>query len=180
MSFDLAEAIEVLRRTPATLHALLDEIDERLARSNEGGETFSPFDVVGHLIDGEETDWMPRARIILSDKPDKQFTPYDRFRHRERNANRTLASLLEEFARLRADNLKELSSWKLTDSQLNLKGTHPTFGDVTLRELLATWVVHDLGHIAQIARVMAKQYRDDVGPWTVFLPVLSDHESPRS
>ena len=180
MSFDFEEAKDVLRRTPGTLHALLDDLGERLARSNEGAETFNPFDVVGHLIDGEETDWMPRARIILSDKSYKQFSPYDRFRHRERNANRTLASLLEEFARLRADNLEELISWHLTDAQLNLKGTHPTFGDVTLRELLATWVVHDLGHIAQVARVMAKQSRDDVGPWTPFLPVLSDHESPRS
>ena len=180
MSFDLEEAIDVLRRTPATLHALLDDIDEPLARGNEGAETFSPFDVVGHLIDGEETDWMPRARIILSDKSVKQFTPYDRFRHRERNADRTLTSLLEEFARLRADNLKELSSWQLTETQLDLTGVHPKFGDVTLLELLATWVVHDLGHIAQIARVMAKQYRGDVGPWTPFLPVLTDHESPRS
>ncbi|MFN2601375.1 MAG: DinB family protein [Gemmatimonadaceae bacterium] len=177
MSLDLQEAIDVLRRTPATLHALLDDIAERLARSNEGAATFSPFDVVGHLIDGEETDWMPRARIILSNKSDKQFTPYNRLRHRERNANRTLASLLEEFARLRADNLKELSSWELTDAQLNLKGIHPTFGSVTLRELLASWGVHDLCHIAQIARVMAKQYRDDVGPWTPFLPVLTDHEA---
>src|SRR5216683_3393213 len=179
MSFDLQEAIDVLRRTPATLEALLGDVDERLARGNEGPETFSPFDVVGHLIDGEETDWLLRARIILSDKADKRFTPYDRFRHRVRNANRTLMSLLDEFARLRADNLKELISWHLNDVQLNLKGTHPTFGDVTLRELLATWVVHDLGHIAQVARVMAKQYRDDVGPWTPFLPVLTDHEFPR-
>jgi len=180
MSFDLEEAIDVLRRTPATLRALLDDIDERMARSTEGAETFSPFDVVGHYIDGEETDWMPRARIILSDKSDKRFTPYDRFRHRARNANRTLRSLLEEFAILRAENLKELSSWQLTEAELSQKGTHPTFGDVTLRELLASWVVHDLGHIAQVARVMAKQYRDDVGPWTPFLPVLTDHESPRS
>lgn len=180
MSFDIEEAIDVLRRTPSTLHALLDDVREPLVRGNEGAETFNPFDVVGHLIDGEETDWMPRARIILSDKADKRFTPYDRFRHRERNANRTLTSLLEEFALLRADNLKELCSWQLTDAQLNLKGTHPTFGDVTLRELLSTWVVHDLGHIAQIARVMAKQYRNDVGPWTPFLPVLTDHETPRS
>ena len=180
MSFDLEEAIDVLRRTPATLHALLGDIGERLVRGNEGAETFSPFDVVGHLIDGEETDWMPRARIILSDKSDKRFTPYDRFRHRERNADRTLSSLLEEFGRVRADNLNELTSWQLTDAQLSQKGTHPTFGDVTVRELLATWVVHDLGHIAQVARVMAKQYRDDVGPWTPFLPVLTDHESPKS
>src|SRR5438876_8662528 len=115
MDFDLDLAIEVLRRAPATLRALLDGLSEHWMRGNEGAETFSPFDVVGHLIDGEETDWMPRARIILSDTTDKRFTLYDRFRHRERNANRTLSSLLEEFARLRADNLKELSSWQLAD-----------------------------------------------------------------
>jgi hypothetical protein len=180
MSFNLEEAIDILRRTPATLTTLLADIDERLSRGNEGPETFSPFDVVGHLIDGEETDWMTRARLILSDNTDKRFVPFDRFRHRERNADRTLPSLLEEFARLRADNLKELSSWQLTESRLDLTGVHPKFGDVTLRELLATWVVHDLSHIAQIVRVMAKQYRADVGPWTPFLPVLTDHESPRS
>src|SRR5437867_4317326 len=118
MSFDLEEAIDVLRRTPATLDPLLGDVNKRLARGNEGPETFSPFDVVGHLIDGEETDWVPRARIILSDKADKRFTPYDRFRHRERNADRTLSSLLDEFARLRTDNLKELGSWQLSDAQL--------------------------------------------------------------
>jgi hypothetical protein len=169
-----------LGRTPATLQALLDELADGLARADEGLGTFSPFDVVGHLIDGEETDWMTRARIILSDAPDKSFTPYDRFRHRARNANRTLASLLDEFARLRGENLAELTGWRLTPEQLALTGTHPTFGPVTLRELLAAWVVHDLGHIAQIARVMAKQYRENVGPWTPFMPVLTDHEVPRS
>lgn len=178
--FDLDEAIDVLRRTPATLRALLTDIDERLTRGNEGPETFSPFDVVGHLIDGEETDWMPRARLILSDKSDKRFVPFDRFRHRERNADRNLASLLDEFGNLRAANLKELSKWQLSESQLDITGVHPKFGDVTLRELLASWVVHDLGHIAQIVRVIAKQYRADVGPWTPFLPVLTDHESRRS
>lgn len=156
------------------MQVLLDGIAEPPERGNEGPETFSPFDVVGHLIDGEETDWMPRARIILSDSIEKKFTPYDRFRHRERNRDRTLASLLSELARLREENLAELSAWRLTDAQLDLTGTHPNFGAVTLRQLLAAWVVHDLGHIAQIARVMAKQYRDEVGPWTPFMPVLTD------
>jgi hypothetical protein len=180
MRFDLDNAIDVLRRTPATVNALLDGIDEDLARGNEGPETFSPFDVVGHLIDGEETDWMPRARIILSSEPDKRFTPYDRFRHYKRNAGRSLASLLDELARLRVENLSELRAWNLTESQLDLTGVHPTFGLVTLRQLFAAWVVHDLGHIAQIARVMAKQYRNEVGPWVPFMPVLTDHEVPRS
>jgi DinB superfamily len=180
MTFDLNNSIDALRRTPATLEALLEGLAERLARGNEGPETFSPFDVVGHLIDGEETDWIPRARIILSDSTDKSFVPYDRFRHRARNADRALESLLAEFARLREENLSELTGWQLTEEQLDLTGVHPTFGPVTLRELLAAWVVHDLGHIAQIARVMAKQYRDDVGPWTPFMPVLTDHEVPRS
>jgi hypothetical protein len=180
MRFDLDNSIDVLRRTPATVNALLEGLAEPLVRGNEGPETFNPFDVVGHLIDGEETDWMTRGRIILSDAADKRFTPYDRFRHRARNVNRTLASLLDEFARLRGENLAELTGWRLTPEQLELTGTHPTFGPVTLRELLAAWVVHDLGHIAQIARVMAKQYREDVGPWTPFMPVLTDHEVPRS
>ena len=176
MSFDLDSSTDVLRRTPATLRALLGGLPELLARGNEGPDTFSPFDVVGHLIDGEETDWMTRARIILSDAADKTFTPYDRFRHRQRNAGRSLDSLLDEFARLRAGNLAEMGAWQLTSSQLELEGTHPTFGPVTLRELIAAWVVHDLGHIAQIARVMAKQYRNQVGPWTPFMPVLTDRE----
>lgn len=180
MRFDLDNSIDVLRRTPAALDALLAALPEPLVRGNEGGETFSPFDVVGHLIDGEETDWMTRARIILSASADKSFTPYDRFRHRERNKDRSLTSLLSEFARLREENVSELSRWQLTAAQLDLTGVHPTFGLVTLRQLLAAWVVHDLGHIAQIARVMAKQYRDEVGPWTPFMPVLTDHEVPRS
>ena len=180
MTFDLYNSIDVLRRTPAALEVLLDGMAEPLARGNEGPETFSPFDVVGHLIDGEETDWIVRARIILSDADDKRFTPYDRFRHRVRNVDRTLDSLIKEFVQLRAENLAELEGWMLTEEQLDFTGIHPTFGPVTLRELLASWVVHDLGHIAQIARVIAKQYRDDVGPWTPFMPVLTDHEVPRS
>ena len=180
MDFNLDAAIEVLRRTPATVQTLLGGLAEPWTRGNEGPDTFSPFDVIGHLIDGEETDWMPRARIILAKDGDKRFEPYDRFRHRKRNVGRSLASLLDEFARLRAQNLKLLASWKLTEQQLELTGVHPMFGAVTLRQLLAAWVVHDLGHIAQISRVMAKQYKEAVGPWVPFMPVLTDHEKPRS
>jgi DinB family protein len=180
MNFDLDRAIEVLRRTPATLRVLLEGLSEPWIRGREGPETFSPFDVVGHLIDGEETDWIPRARIILAKGPNLRFEPYDRFRHRARNLERSLESLLAEFARLRSANLQQLASWKLTATELDLPGEHPSLGRVTLRQLLATWVAHDLGHLAQVARVMAKQYRGEVGPWIPFLPVLTDHPVPRS
>jgi DinB superfamily len=180
MEFDLSLTMDVLERTPATLTALLEGQAEPWIRGTEGPETFSPFDVVGHLIDGEETDWIPRARIILARGADPRFTPYDRFRHQARNIGRSLESLLAEFTRLRTDNLTLLRSWHLTQAELDLPGTHPSLGAVTLRELLAAWVVHDLGHLAQVARVMAKQYRTAVGPWAVYLPVLTDHEVPRS
>jgi hypothetical protein len=178
--FDLQLSMEALARTPSTLWALLDGLSDSWTRAVEGPDTFTPFDVVGHLIDGEETDWIPRARIILAQAPNPVFEPYDRFRHRARNAGRTLHSLLEEFARLREENLRLLRSWQLTPIALELPGVHPTLGRVTLRQLIATWVVHDLGHIAQVVRVMAKQYREEVGPWQAFLPVLTDHETPRS
>jgi DinB superfamily len=180
MHFDLDLSIQVLQRSPATLRALLEDVGAPWTGGTEGPDTFSPFDVVGHLVDGEETDWIPRARLMLAKGPDIRFEPYDRFRHRARNAGRSLESLLTEFARLRAGNLDLLRSWKLTARELELPGEHPTLGRVTLRQLLAAWVVHDLGHIAQIARVMAKQYREEVGPWVPFLPVLSDHLAPRS
>lgn len=180
MDFDLAFSIRLLGRTPGTLRALLDDLPDPWTRAVEGPGTFSSFDVVGHLIDGEETDWIPRARIILAQGPNLCFEPYDRFRHRIRNVGRTLASLLTEFTQLRAANLGLLHSWHLTPASLALPGIHPTLGRVTLAELLAAWVVHDLGHLAQVARVMAKQYRGVVGPWEPFLPVLTDHETPRS
>jgi hypothetical protein len=180
ISFALDRATQVLERTPATLFELLDGLPDTLSRGTEGPDTFSPFDVVGHLIDGEETDWIPRARLILAQGQSPRFEPYDRFRHRQRNADRSLASLLKEFAELRKQNLKLLRSWQLTSKQLALPGEHPSLGPVTLAQLLAAWVVHDLGHIAQVARVLAKQYADQVGPWTPYLPVLTDHLTPRS
>src|SRR5690349_7384199 len=133
MDFDLNLAIEVLRRSPATLRVLLDGLSEPWIRGNEGPDTFSAFDVVGHLIDGEETDWIPRARIILAQGPGRRFEPYDRFRHRSRNAQRALASLLAEFENLRSANVELVRSWKLTDQQLALEGEHPSLGAVTLR-----------------------------------------------
>lgn len=172
--------MDVLRRTPGALVELLGDLDEAWSRATEGPETFSPFDVVGHLIDGEETDWIPRARIILARGPNPAFEKYDRFRHRSRNVERTLPSLLEEFAGLRATNLELLRSWSLTEADLDLPGAHPGLGRVTLRQLLAAWVVHDLGHIAQVTRVMAKQYRDEIGPWVPYLPVVTDRPTPTS
>ena len=180
MDFELDRAMEVLARTPAALRSMLQGVNRAWERGTEGPDTFSPFDNLGHLVDGEETDWMARARIILAQGANRRFEPYDRFRHKVRSANRTLDALLDEFAKLRAENLETLRSWNLTDAQLELRGEHPSLGPVTLRQLLAAWVVHDLGHIAQIARVMAKQYRAEVGPWVSYLPVLTDHEVPRS
>jgi hypothetical protein len=180
MPFDLMRAIDVLHRTPAALDALLRGIHPAWSRATEGPGTFSPFDNVGHLIDGEETDWLPRARIILAGGPDPVFEPYDRFRHYARNPARTLDSLLDEFAALRAVSLDTLQGWQLTDAQLDLPGRHPGLGPVTLRQLLAAWVVHDLGHVAQVARVMAKRYRDAIGPWAPDLPVVTDRPAPSS
>jgi DinB family protein len=178
--FDLDLSMEILGRSPATLRALVGGASAPWVRGTEGPATFSPFDVVGHLIDGEETDWIPRARIILAKGSNLRFEPYDRFRHKARNAGASLEALLAEFASLRTANLELLRSWSLTARELDLPGEHPSFGRVTLRQLLAAWVVHDLGHVAQVARVMAKQYRDEVGPWVPFLPVLTDHMEPRS
>ena len=173
-NFDVARSVEVLRRTPEIFRALLGGLDERWIRATEGPETFSPFDVLGHLIDGEETDWIPRARIILARGPDLSFEPYDRFRHYQRNVGRSLSSLLDEFARLRADNLELLTTWRLTARELDLPGEHPSLGRVTLRQLLATWVTHDLDHVVQVARVMAKRYGSDVGPWKAYIRVVRD------
>ncbi len=180
MNFDLDLSIGVLERTSGALKALLGGLAEPWVRGTEGPDTFSAFDVVGHLIDGEETDWIVRARIILARGENPRFEPFDRFRHRTRNAGRSLASLLDELEGLRAANLTLLRSWRLSASDLDLPGMHPSLGGVTLRELLAAWVVHDLEHIAQISRVIAKQYGDQVGPWVPFLPVLTDHPVPRS
>ncbi|HKK28439.1 MAG TPA: DinB family protein [Gemmatimonadota bacterium] len=172
MDFDLAEGIAVLRRTPGALHAFLMGLSDDWTRRNEGPDTWSPFDVVGHLIDGEETNWMVRARLILSGREERRFEPFDRFRHLRRSRDRSLPELLDRFAELRAGNLRELEGLDLGEAELRRTGEHPELGPVTLARLLATWVVHDLGHVAQVARVMARQYRGAVGPWEAYLPVL--------
>ncbi|HEY8104482.1 MAG TPA: DinB family protein [Gemmatimonadales bacterium] len=173
MDFDLRDASTILRRTPAAIRTILTNIPDAWLRGTEGPDTWSPFDVVGHLIDGEETDWIPRARIILAGGPNPAFVPFDRFRHLESNRRTEPAVLLDRFERLRAENVATLEGFRLTPAQLALEGIHPDFGRVTMRQLLATWVAHDLGHVAQIARVMAKQYGDAVGPWKRYLPVLT-------
>ena len=180
MQFDLEKSIAVLERTPAVLRALLAGLANDWTAPNEGPETWSPFDVVGHLIDGEETDWLVRARIILARGDTRRFEPFDRSRHRQLNRHRSLEELLARFESLRRTNLAELRAMHVGPAQLALTGEHPDFGPVTLKHLLAAWVVHDLGHLAQIARVMAKQYGQEVGPWVPYLPPLTDHEEPRS
>lgn len=173
MEFDVAHGTVVLERTPATLRAMLAGLPAAWTDATEGGETWSPYIVVGHLIHGERTDWVPRAEIILAQGDDRRFTPYDRFAQFEESQGKSLADLLDELARLRASNLETLRSWDLTDITLALEGVHPEFGAVTLRQLLSTWVAHDLGHIAQVARVMARQYRDEVGPWRAYLSIMN-------
>src|SRR5689334_16711288 len=165
MEFELAQAIEVLKRTPTTLNSLLRDLPEPWLVQNEGPETWSPFDVIGHLIHGEETDWIPRARIILEHGEARAFDKFDRFAQAEASRGRTLASLLDEFATLRQTNLRALTAMRLTDKDLERTGRHPVFGPVTLGQLLATWVAHDLDHVMQISRVLGRQYSDAVGPW---------------
>ena len=172
MTFRLDHTIALLERTPATLAALLRDLPDDWSRANEGAQTFSPYDVVGHLIHGERTDWMVRARIILEHGESRAFDRYDRFAQEKESAGRPLGALLDEFERLRRENLAALRRLNLGPTDLDRRGTHPILGTVTLRQLLATWAVHDLTHMHQISRAMAHQYRDQVGPWTVFLGVL--------
>ena len=180
MPFSLDSALAVWRSTPAAFDALLRNLPESLLHANEGTDTFSPFDVIGHMIHGEEADWLARARIIMAQGPDRRFVPFDRFAHRDRGAGRRIGALLDEFAALRHANLEQLLAWDLQPEHMSLTGIHPTFGTVTLEQLLATWMVHDLGHLAQVSRVLAKQQREEVGPWIAFLPVLTDRPRPGS
>lgn len=173
MKFSLDHAVEILSQTPATLKSLLSGLSAPWIYSNEGEQTWSPFDVVGHLIHGERTDWMPRLKIILAHGETRPFTPFDRFAQFEASRGKLLPELLNIFADLRRENLTTLQQLRLTSEHFKLKGTHPDFGAVTLEQLLTTWVVHDLDHLGQIARVMAKQYLDEVGPWINYLSILS-------
>jgi len=172
MELDLREATAVLRRTPRALDGMLRGLPDAWIRGHEGPETFSPFDVLGHLIHGERTDWMPRLRLILESQDRRPFEPFDRFAQIEASRGKSLDVLLDEFRDLRDANLAGLDTLRITPDQFALKGRHPTLGTVTLGQLLATWVAHDLDHVVQVARTMAVQYRDAVGPWVEFLSVL--------
>lgn len=172
MSFQLDQAVDILSRTPQTLSRLLRGLPDEWVRSNEGEASWSAFDVLGHLIHGEETDWISRARIILEHGESRAFEPFDREGMLEKSIGKSFADLLDDFESLRANNLKALAEMDLTADKLKLRGTHPSLGVVTLEQLLATWVIHDLSHIAQIARVMCKQYDVEVGPWKAFFPIL--------
>ena len=172
MTHKLDGTISLLERTPVVLNALLRDLPETWTLRNEGEDTWSPFDVVGHLIQGERTDWMPRVRTILEFGETQTFAPFDRRGHVRQSEGKTLAQLLDEFALLREENLVELRGLNLRQQDLELRGRHPAFGVVSLSELLATWAAHDLTHLHQISRVMAHQYREAVGPWSRYLGVL--------
>ena len=178
--FNLTQTTAVLTRTPAALDAWLRGLPDIWVRSNEGKDTWSAFDIVGHLIVGERTDWMPRARMILEQGEARPFDPFDRFAQRKESQGKSLEQLLDEFARLRRENLTALETLNLRPQDLARRGRHPALGVVTLSELLATWALHDLTHVHQLSRVMAHQYRDAVGPWSAYLGVLqcAGHSAP--
>jgi DinB superfamily len=173
MKFDLNKSLEILERTPAVLKQLLQGLNDEWILGNEGPETFSPYDVLGHLIHGEKTDWTERTKMILEYGNTKTFVPWDRFAQYEENKGKTLQQLLNEFAAIRKENMDWFKGLKLTEADLDKTGIHPKLGEVTLRNLLSTWVVHDLTHIAQVTRVMAKQYKEEMGPWPEFFRILN-------
>lgn len=172
MKHDLAQTVSLLARTPPVLNALLRDLPEGWTLSNEGENTWSPFDVVGHLIHAERTDWLPRAKMILQFGETRAFEPFDRLAQVRESQGKSLAQLLDEFARLRSESLIELEALNLRPEDLDRRGRHPSLGQVTLSQLLATWVTHDLTHLHQISRTMAHQYRETVGPWSGYLGVL--------
>lgn len=172
MSYSIDQSILILERTPFVTDSLLRNLPDEWIKRNEGGDSWTVYDIIGHLIHGEQTDWIARLEIILSDKKDKKFTPFDRFAQFHESKGKSLNDLLDEFKLLRAENLKILVSKNLSEIDLDRLGIHPDFGTVTLKNLIATWVVHDLNHLAQISRVMSFQYSEEVGPWKNFLRIL--------
>ena len=172
LEHNLGQTVSLLVRTPAALDALLRDLPDAWTLRNEGGDTWSAFETLGHLIHGERTDWIPRARMILHYGETRTFEPFDRRGHVRESQGKSLGQLLDEFARLRSENLGELHDMSLGQEDLEKRGRHPALGFVTLSELLATWAAHDLTHLHQVSRVMAYQYRDAVGPWSGYLGVL--------
>ena len=174
MPFDLNKSLNILSRTPEILTALLKDLPEDWTSANEGGESWSPFTIVGHLLHGEKTDWLARTKIILSDAADKTFEPFDRLAQLKDNQGRKLNDLLEEFSRRRKANLEEVKKLNITEEMLHKTGVHPVFGEVSLGNLLTTWMTHDLNHLYQITRVLAKQFKKESGPWVEFQRILKD------
>ncbi len=174
MQFDLNKSLGLLQRTPDVLKTLLKDLPEDWTMPNEGGKSWSPYDVVGHLIHGEKTDWIDRIKIIVFEGPTKTFAPFDRFAQFKDSQGKTLNQLLKEFKTLRQTNLKTLEGFKITKKMLDKTAMHPSLGQVTLRNLLATWTAHDLNHIYQIVRVMAKNYKNEVGPWVQYLRLMNE------
>ena len=172
MLFNIDESLEILERTPMVLLTLLSNLDEKWTSNNEGESTWSPYDVIGHLIHCEKTDWIPRMMIILGEDENKDFVPFDRFAQFEESKGKSLAELLDEFNTRRRENLIKLKSIAFDEQLLNREGIHPEFGKVTLKQLLATWVVHDLAHLCQITRVMVKQYGQEIGPWIKYFSIF--------
>jgi DinB superfamily len=172
MEQNLGDTVALLSRTPAALDALLRGLPETWTAANEGDDSWTPRDIIGHLIHGEHTDWMPRVKMILQSGDTREFVAFDRLAHTRQRRDNSLEELLDEFSRVRAANLAELRALQLGPEHMGRRGRHPTFGSVTLSELLATWVAHDLTHLHQVSRVLAHQYRDAVGPWVAYLGVL--------
>ncbi len=172
MEHNLSDTISLLARTPVALNSLLRDLPETWTLRNEGDNTWTAYDVIGHLIYCERTDWMPRVKIVLQFGESQSFKPFDREARPEELRNKSLPTLLDEFARVRSENLNELRALNLRPEQLAFRGTHPSLGVVTLSQLLATWAVHDLTHLHQLSRIMAHQFRDTVGPWSNYLGVL--------
>lgn len=173
-TFDLGRCLEVLERTPRVLDQLLEGLSAPWTEGTEGPDTWSPYDVVGHLLHGERTDWKARIEIILGETGDRRFVPFDRFAQLRERGRVPLDELLREFRTLRAANVAYVRALDLGEAQLDRTGIHPDFGQVTLRQLIATWTAHDLDHIVQIARVMARQVGDEVGPWVAYLRVVRE------
>lgn len=172
MDFQISKTIEILSQTPPTVKSLLGNLSDEWNFAPDGEDSWSPFDIIGHYIHGEETDWITRAKIILSQGENLTFEPFDRFAQLDKSEGQTMSELLETFANLRQKNIEILTSWNLTDEQLKLKGIHPELGEVTLEQLLATWAVHDLTHVRQLVSVLAKQYTENVGVWKQYLSIL--------
>lgn len=172
MNFQIPQAIEILSQTPSTVKSLLGNLSNDWIYAKIDEESWNAFDIIGHLIHGEETDWIPRAKVILAQGENITFEPFDRFAQFDASKGKTLPELLDCFAELRRKNLETLESWNLTDEQLKLKGIHPELGEVTLKQLLATWAVHDLTHIRHLSIVLAKQYAENVGVWKEYLTIL--------